>query len=195
MTIRIWPSSSPRGLVSFIIALIITIISMMNITIQAAATPTDYSPPVIYLTDSHGVTLRNDTVFDSGNITIVCLVIDYASEIKEVNYSADGSAVKAATSTGDMHRTSIRLTELSEGEHSITVRATNNANLTAEKTVNFTIDRTVAPSADQLIWNVLGVIVAVTGIAVALVPILVNRKKEPRPLGPQDWRESLPPIL
>jgi hypothetical protein len=174
---------------------LLTMIFLIACTAPMAAAPADNTPPALALIDSKGAALRNGTVCDSADLTIICLAMDDLSEIEEVEYSLDNSTFAATTSTGNLHRTYIELSGLTEGSHSITVRATNNASLTAEKTVGFTVDLTAPPADDSLIWNLLGAIVAISGILIASILILMGRRKgvrPPEPLMREDW---LPPIL
>jgi len=184
-----------RRLAVFALVATISILCVPLFAVQTAAVPTDNTPPVLDLIDSEGRTLRNDTVFDTDDMTIICLAMDDISEIEDVEYSIDGSSFKPTTMSSDIHRTLVDLNGLTEGEHSITVRATNNASLTTEKTVDFTIDISVAPSENLLVWNILGAIVATSGIAIALILIIRDSKKEPRPTVPSLREGEMPPIL
>ena len=188
-------SQMVAGREPFIFAAILTVVIVIMCAIPTAAAPVDDTPPALDLIDSDGGALRNGTVFYSANVTIICLAMDDLSEIEEVEYSLDNSTFGATASTGNLHRTSIALTRLTEGPHSITVRATNNASLTTEKSVDFMVDLTAPPTDGGLLWNVLGAIVAISGILLASILILEGRKKGARPPEPRMREGDLPPIL
>jgi len=190
-----WRAFVLRRLAVFALVATISILCVPLFAVQTAAIPTDNTPPILDLIDSEGRALRNDTVFDTDDMTIICLAMDDISEIEDVEYSIDGSSFKPTTMSSDIHRTSIDLNGLTDGEHSITVRATNNASLTAEKTVDFAIDVSVASSENLLMWNILGAIVAISGIAIALILIIRESEKEPRPVVPSFREGEMPPIL
>lgn len=195
MEIGVWRAFILRRSAIFTFVAIMSILSAPLFAIQAAAVPADNTPPVLDLFDSEGRTLRNDTIFETGDITIVCLAMDDISEVEVVEYSIDVKPFKQTNMSGDIHRTSVNLKGLADGEHRITVRATNNASLTAEKTVDFTVDSSAASSVNLLVWNILGVVVAASGIAIALILIIRESKKEPRSVVPSLREGEMPPIL
>ena len=174
----------------------IATVSLALLAFPSLAAPLDSTPPVVDLVDSDGRLVKNGTLFGSGNITITCLSQDDLSEITSVEYSIDGSDFESATSTDGLHRTTIALTGLEEGNHSIVVRITNNASLSTEKGATFVIDSAAySQSMGSVIWIALGAMAAVSGIILALVVFLRERGERPGPAESAVPLDRLPPIF
>jgi hypothetical protein len=187
-------SMNPRVAGEIIAAIVMTLLTLL--ASSAVAAPVDDTPPLIDLTDSNGRILMNGTVFGSGNITILCLVQDDISEITQVEYSIDGSDFKPTAGTGGLHRTSIALTRLHEGNHTLFVSASNNASLSAEVSITFSVDTdSSTATADSPIWGVLCAIAGISGIALAVAAILIARKSGPKPSERARYPDELPPIM
>lgn len=172
------------------------LVSSALLPLISVAAPTDNSPPVVNLVDSDGRIVRNGTAFGSGNITIICLSLDELSDITKVEYSIDGSSFEPTTGEGDLQRTTVTLTWLEEGNHTIVVRATNSASLSAERSATFTVDADLSNQpADSTIWGVLSAIVAMAGIALAVAVLIWEKKKRPEPAEKITQIDELPPII
>lgn len=182
------------------LAIAVLIASLMMpsalIAAPALAAPTDNTPPVIDLTYSNGRLLENGTLFGSGDITITCISLDEMSNITEVGYSIDGSGFKSATSVDGLYRTRIILTGLDDGNHTLLVKVTNNASLTAEKNVTFEVDYSSGSlPSESAVWAALGFMIAISGIGLAVFAFLKERKDRPMQDEGSTAPEELPPIL
>ena len=163
---------------------------------SAIAAPADDTPPVIDLTDSDGHMLINGTVFSSNDINIICLAQDDLSEITKVEYSIDGSSFKHTSISGGLHSTTISLESLEEGNHTIAVRAANNASLSAEISVTFSVNLDSAPTAtDSPIWGLLSAVAGITGLTLASVIFFYTRKNRPKTPVESMRSDELPPIM
>jgi hypothetical protein len=125
-----------------------------EIVILAGSTAT---PAIVFQT--------HDGSYSEGNVTIAFAVNNMAA-ISKLEYSLDGGAFVMIEPSA----TSVAFTALTDGEHSVKVRATDASNNTIESAQTFTIgaeDPDGGPILDPIVIAALvaGAIVAVGGIA------------------------------
>jgi hypothetical protein len=148
--------------------------------------------PDVEIILSDGRPLINGTVIGSREIEIVCLVLDSLIGLHSVEYSFDNGYFKDTNSQGDLHRTAISLSGVEEGAHTLTVRATNNASLTTEESVDFSIDLSApSPASPSIVWDTLGAVIALSGFLSATVLILSDKMKQGKP--PSEDKMTLDP--
>jgi hypothetical protein len=125
----------------------------VSVTVTAV-TPNDTTPPTISITaPPSGATLSNDlnnTHFNSAAYAIVAVASD-ASGIKQVAFKVDGVAV-GTPDAATPYSTTLDLTKLSCGSHTITATATDNSTnantATATTTFTSTLSADITSSPD-----------------------------------------------
>jgi hypothetical protein len=90
----------------------------------------DHDAPILQIIQTDGA------VFNTASVTITWSAVDMVSGLDYIETSLDGGAF-AAQPSGAMSQ---QLSGLSEGLHSITIRAVDAAGLSTEKSIGFTVD-------------------------------------------------------
>ena len=125
----------------------------------------------------------NGTSFKKSTATVSWACADNVSGLKLLEYSLDDAAYKSCT--GD----SLSLTELKDGTHTITLKATDNAGNTVERTLSFDVNTNVFSTSGPMgPWLDIGLLIVASGIILVVVLALKRRrgKKEPMARGRAD---------
>jgi len=105
----------------------------------------DHDAPILQIIQT------DDTVFNTASVTIAWSAFDIVSGLDRIETSLDGSPF-AVQPSGAMSQ---QLSGLSEGLHSITIRAVDAAGLSTEKSIGFTVD-SLPPTTDNAVAGTSG---------------------------------------
>ncbi len=105
----------------------------------------DHDAPILQIIQTDG------TVFNTASVTITWSALDIVSGLDRIETSLDGSPF-AVQLPGAMSQ---QLSGLSEGLHSITIRAVDAAGLSTEKSIGFTVD-SLPPTTDSAVAGTSG---------------------------------------
>jgi len=127
----------------------------------------DLEPPSLTFTDQ-----KDGVTFTSKSVAIAWSSTDNESGISHYEYKLDSSSYQSVASTS-----TVGLSDLSDGQHTLTVRAIDNAGNIAEKSLTFSIDTNVfslkGPAGP---WLDVGLIIVI--IAVAILAVLLFRRRK-----------------
>jgi len=140
---------------------------------KAVGVKIDMTAPTLSITQANG------TKFNRTTVEISWTGSDETSGIDRYETSVDGAAFQTKSAS----TTSIALANLTEGEHSITLRAVDSAGLVTEKTIRFTISvpktegAEPSPLADIIHLILFAVLASLIFVLIALI-LLMRRKKD-----------------
>ncbi len=131
------------------------------------------------LTDASTTVMFSDSgkTYDDGNVTVHFTVPFAASTITKLEYSLDGGSYVAI----DPSNTSVTLSDLTNGTHHMTIKATDSSGQTSEGTTSFNV---AYATEDNNITSILGNPLVLVGILAAVVLaaagalVIFKRKKK-----------------
>lgn len=130
----------------------------------------DDGPPELELMQVNG------TSFDSGTATLSWLAADNISGVAMVEFSLDGSEFSSIGADA----VSQTMVGLANGEHHAIIRVTDNAGLSVEKEISFTVSSQASPSDDTL-WTLILIGEIVVILQVVVIGHLIIRRNRGTP--------------